>query len=254
MSENKAENAENVPTASPPSSQELAEGIYRRVREKKQSYTLYNLERSQEEAFATFFDLAQEFTTIGSIYQLCVAVPKEFFGLDCILYIINPKRSRLEKVCTSAGGLTSLAERDDHEVILVDESVQSGGCWFFPIRGNRALSNSLPFLGQGLVLGMFQIFSGQEIDERKRFFLEKFTNRIGYNLHQKLLVQQNIDHLKFINQLVSDIEHNVISPNMYYKLFLIRLKKMIATYDGTEKLLEKISLEFRSTCRKLRLR
>ena len=69
------------------------------------------------------------------------------------------------------------------------------------------------------------------MDEKEHFFLEKFTNRIGYNLHQKLLIQQNINHIKFINQLVSDIEHNVISPNLYYKLFLLRLKKLISEYN-----------------------
>ena len=70
--------------------------------------------------------------------------------------------------------------------------------------------------------------------------MEKFTNRIGYNLHQKLLVQQNINHIKFINQLVSDIEHNVITPNLYYKLSLIRLRKMVENYRALEELAQKM--------------
>ena len=40
------------------SPRELAECIALRVREKKESYRRYNFERLQEEAFATFFDLA----------------------------------------------------------------------------------------------------------------------------------------------------------------------------------------------------
>ncbi|MFZ2446634.1 MAG: ATP-binding protein [Syntrophobacteraceae bacterium] len=241
MSKNETRTGQPPPPEDGPTSQELTASIYRRVREKKESYTRYNFERSQEEAFATFFDLAQEFTTIESMYQICVAVPKEFFDLESRLYIINPKRSRLELVCTSRRGLIPPAERDLHGVNLVENPAETDGAWLFPIRGNEALANMLPLLGQNRVLGVFEIFAEAKLSERKHFFLEKFSNRIGYNLHQKLLVQQNIDHIKFINQLVSDIEHNVISPNLYYRLFLIRLKKMIGSYDETAKLIAKIA-------------
>ncbi len=238
----------NSPPESGSTTPEMFENIYRRVREKKESYKRYNFERSQEEAFATFFDLAQEFTTIESMFQVCVAVPKEFFGLDSNLYIINPKRSRLELVCTSSGGIVPPEQRDKHDVGLVNEPVKADGSWLFPIRGNAALADALPFLGQSRILGVFQIFSETDLDERKHFFLEKFTNRIGYNLHQKLLVEQNIEHIKFINQLVADIEHNVISPNLYYRLFLIRLKKMTRSYEEIEKIISEISNTSGLTC------
>ena len=216
--------------------QELQECIALRVREKKESYRRYNFERSQEEAFATFFDLAQEFTTIDSLYQICVSVPKEFFNLDSRIYIIEPKLSQLELVCSSGRGLIPPAERGDHRAVVAENPVEAQESWFFPIRGNLALMDMLPFFGRSSVLGLFEVFPKHRVDERKQFFLEKFTNRIGYNLHQKLLVQQNIDHIKFINQLVSDIEHNVITPNLYYKLFLIRLRKMIENYKKIEDL------------------
>lgn len=248
MAENQKVSDGNSPPGPGPTSRELAENIYRRVREKKESYERYNFERSQEEAFATFFDLAQEFTTIESMYQVCVAVPKEFFGLESNLYIINPKRARLELVCTSKEGLIASGGRGLHEVSIVETPVKADGAWLFPVRGNEALADLLPFLGQSRILGVFEIFSETELTERKHFFLEKFTNRVGYNLHQKLLVQQNIDHIKFINQLVADIEHNVISPNMYYKLFLIRLKKMIRNYEEMGKLVGKIAEDSSITC------
>jgi signal transduction histidine kinase len=211
-----------------------------RVREKKENYRKYNFERSQEEAFATFFDLAQEFNTIDSLYQICVRVPKEFFDLDSRLYIIDRKSSQLELVCTSKQGLVPPGERRNHKAVVIENTVETEESWFFPVRGNQALGNMLPFFGQSSVLGVFEIKPKTGVDERKQFFLEKFANRIGYNLHQKLLVQQNINHIKFINQLVSDIEHNVITPNMYYKLFLIKLRKMISNYDRIEQLTRKI--------------
>ncbi len=229
------------------SSQELADCIALRVREKKESYRRYNFERSQEEAFAAFFDLAQEFTTIDSLYQICATVPKVFFDLDSRIYIIEPKRSQLELVCTSRRGLVPPDERRNHEVEVVEKPVEAEESWFFPIRGNRALEDMLPFFGRSSVLGLFEVLPKDRVDERKQFFLEKFTNRIGYNLHQKLLVQQNIDHIKFINELVSDIEHNVITPNLYYKLFLIRLRKMIENYKNIENLTRKM-VEHSSVC------
>lgn len=212
-----------------PQSQML--NMFDRVREKKESYRRYNLERIQEEAFATFFDLAQEYTSIENLYQICVAVPKEFFNLDTSLYVIHLKTLRLEKVCTSEKGLVPEEERLNFTIHLADAPYETEKSWVFPIRGNQALTKSVPFLTQSHILGMFEICPKGKVDTGKLFFLEKFTNRIGYNLHQKLLIQQNIDHIKFINQLVSDIEHNVISPNLYYKLFLLRLKKELAEYN-----------------------
>jgi signal transduction histidine kinase len=208
----------------------LMSNIYERVREKKASYKRYNFERLQEEAFATFFDLAQEYTTIDYLYQICVAVPKEFFSLESQLYVIDPKTSRLERVCGSETGLVPTEERIHFDIRLADTPYETEEAWVFPIRGNQALTKWIPFLDQSQVLGLFEIRPKESVDEKEHFFLEKFTNRIGYNLHQKLLIQQNVNHIKFINQLVSDIEHNVISPNLYYKLFLRRLQKVISEY------------------------
>jgi signal transduction histidine kinase len=212
----------------------LMSNIRERVREKKENYRRYNFERLQEEAFATFFDLAQEHTTIDYLYQICVAVPKEFFGLESRLYVIDPRTSRLERVCSSEGGIIPAEERSGVDLPLSGTSYESEDAWILPIRGNQALTKWIPYLDQSQILGLFEVYPKEKVDEKEHFFLEKFTNRIGYNLHQKLLIQHNINHLKFINQLVSDIEHNVISPNIYYKLFLLRLKKHITEYNRVQ--------------------
>ncbi|MGV8074074.1 MAG: sensor histidine kinase [Syntrophobacteraceae bacterium] len=204
--------------------------IFQRVREKKETYRLYNFEPLQSEAFATFFDLAQEYTSLENLYQICVAVPKEFFDLDSRLYVINPKTSKLQKVCTSEEGLIPADRQFDVTATLSEEPYETEDARVFPIRGNQALAQWIPFLGRSPILGVFEIYPKSEVDIKERFFLEKFTNRIGYNIHQKLLFQQNIEHIKFISELVADIEHNVISPNMYYKLFLIRLRNCLQAY------------------------
>jgi signal transduction histidine kinase len=42
-----------------------------------------------------------------------------------------------------------------------------------------------------------------------------------------VIARQNIDHLKFINNLVRVIEHNVIIPNMYFRYLFNQLRKKI---------------------------
>lgn len=210
--------------------QNLRSIISERVKNKKERYRNYNFEREQEEAFATFFDLAQEYTSLDVLYLICVLVPREFLKIESNLYVIQPKTSRLEKVCNSIDGLIAREQRVAGDLTFADRPYETESSMIFPIRGNEALTKRIPFLSKCPVLGLFEVSPKAGLDSRKQFFLEKFTNRIGFNLHQKMLIQQNIDHLKFINQLVSDIEHNVISPNMYYKLFLIRLKKNLTAY------------------------
>ena len=214
--------------------QNLGSIIYDRVKDKKEKYRHYNLERVQEEAFATFFDLAQEYTSIDVLYLISVAVPKEFLGLESALHILDFKTSRLEKVCDSVQGLIPPEKRVQSGLNILEHPYETHNCMIFPIRGNEALTQLIPFLSKSPILGLFEICPKEGMDTKRRFFLEKFTNRIGFNLHQKMLIQQNINHLKFINQLVSDIEHNVISPNMYYRLFLIRLKKSLVTYGQAQ--------------------
>ncbi len=224
----------------------VAGKIFERVREKKESYRRYDFEKLQEEAFATFFDLAQEHTNLETLYLICVAVPKEFFDLDSRLYVLHPRSFQLEKVCTSEEGLVPEEKRLDFDLSATEGPVETEASWVFPIPGNQALVQWTPILGQSQTLGMFEIYPKQKVDAKNHFFLEKFTNRIGYNLHMKLLIQQHFDHIKFVNQLVADIEHNVISPNLYYKLFLIRLKKLLGSYRHVQKELGDIMLFLRN--------
>jgi signal transduction histidine kinase len=224
----------------------IPDKVFERVREKKESYQRYNFEKLQEEAFATFFDLAQEYTNLETLYLICVAVPKEFFGLESRLYVIHPRSFQLEKVCTSEDGLVPEEHRLDFDVCATEGPHETEQSWIFPIRGNQALVQWTPIMGQTQTIGMFEIYPKHQVDAKNQFFLEKFTNRIGYNLHMKLFIQQHIDHIKFVNQLVSDIEHNVISPNLYYKLFLIKLKKLLTTYQHVQKEIGDIVLFLRA--------
>ncbi len=214
--------------------------IQQRVREKKRSYEDYNFKRHQEEALSTFFDLAQEFTSIDHFYQICVAVPKEFLNIESRLHVFEQKSSKLVLVCTSLEGLLPENQRSDCTLEVKESPYETQESLIYPIPGNEALTRSVPFLTRSSMLGLFEICPKGNLKPNERLFLEKFSNRIGFQLHQKLLIQQNIDHLKFINQLLSDIEHNVINPNMHYKLFLIRFRKGLQAHRALESEFEDI--------------
>ena len=236
--------------------QSKMERVRERVREKLESYNLYNFERLQEEAFASFFDLAQEYTTLENLYLVCTLVPKEFFNLNVRLYLLDEDGISLSLVCSSNNGLEKDSSSGNPEVVVQENPYFTGESYVIPIRGNRAVGELLPFQYLKDILGMFEIYPAEEIAEQQRFFLEKFTNRIGYNLHQKQLIHQNLHHIKFINQLVADIDHNVISPNLYYRLFLRKLKRQIKeNVDIQEKVRELVSfcpeIDDR-TCQKMR--
>jgi signal transduction histidine kinase len=216
--------------------------VRERIREKLESYTHYNFERLQEEAFASFFDLAQEYTTLDNLYLVCALVPKEFFDLNARLYLSDENGETLGLVCSSTNGLEKDFSAGNPEVVVQEEPYFTENSYVIPIRGNRAVGELLPFQHLKDILGMFELFPAEEISDQQRFFLEKFTNRIGYNLHQKQLIHQNLHHIKFINQLVADIDHNVISPNLYYRLFLRKLQRNIQNdVDIQEKIRELVS-------------
>jgi signal transduction histidine kinase len=77
------------------------------------------------------------------------------------------------------------------------------------------------------VIGVLEVlkFEGSNVSEQ--VFFEKYANRIGYNIHNRFIAQKNVEHLKFIKSLVADIEHNIIVPNIIYKLYLRNLKSSI---------------------------
>jgi signal transduction histidine kinase len=103
------------------------------------------------------------------------------------------------------------------------------------IRGKKFLTEQLNVQARDNILGLLEIYPIMDMDAHHKLFFEKFANRIGFNMHNRFLAVKNIEHLKFIRSLVADIEHNVIVPNMIYKLFLRRLKGKIKKNREIEK-------------------
>ncbi len=203
----------------------LLRNIIERIENKKSDYQRYNFTQIENNALMTFFDLAQEFETIKEFYNLCVAIPKVFFNLDARLYLIDPKLNTMLLAAKTENSGVALNTPPPHEV-------QPNECPYYTnnksivltIRGNKLLIEQLPFQTRDNVLGLLEIYPIDAENIHTELFFEKYANRIGFSMHNKFFAAKNVEHLKFIRSLVADIEHNVIVPNMVYKLFLRRLR------------------------------
>jgi signal transduction histidine kinase len=194
--------------------------IFERIEAKKADYQRYDFTQLENDSFKTFFDLAQELETIQEFYLLCVAIPKGFFGLDAWLYNINPRDSQFTLITSSASD-----EHPPRPVCVPDQTLcfTPHNTLIVPIRGKQLLIDQLPFQTVGNVIGLLEVGPADGFNPHHELFFEKYANRIGYNLHNRLLVEKNIEHLRFIKTLVADIEHNIIAPNIVYKLYIKNL-------------------------------
>ncbi len=193
--------------------------IQRRVHEKMDDYKEYEFSPTEKRALMIFFDLAQEFDSLEEFFAVCTAVPKVLFGVDSRLYL-----AIAENEFVSVGGTEKVSPVCTAVPL---EKEFRGEHLFIPIRGNHELIGQLSFKPPGDVIGCFEIYKLKELSAHQSLFFEKFVNRVGFQLHSKLLRRKGQEHLEFVRNLVNDVGHNVIVPNMYFKLFYNRLRDRI---------------------------
>ncbi|MDF1576983.1 MAG: HAMP domain-containing sensor histidine kinase [Desulfurivibrionaceae bacterium] len=207
--------------------------IHQRVRKKEADYQTYRFTRRQNDILKTFFDLAQEFDSLQDFYRICVAVPNLYLDLQVRLYLLDINTDRFELVCDSLKGLLPEPSPAPPYLEPRKSPYEHGDSYLVPIARKHYDSEDTPvrFL-QGRLLGMLEVSPQGEMTAADYFFFGKYTNRIAHNLHNRRLVQQNIRHLEFINNLVMDIEHNVIIPNMYFRHLFNQLRKNLDRLAG----------------------
>ncbi len=210
--------------------------ILQRIDSKKQDYALYDFKQTENNALTIFFDLAQEFDSFEDFCCLCVAIPKGFFDLEAKLYLIDPKTNDLSLIAATEDAKDQLHRPPLYEIVP-DKNLfyTSTKHLVLIIRGKAMFIDQLPFKTKDNILGLLEVYPTDDLGSHSELFLEKYANRIGYNIHNKFMIEKNIEHLKFIRSLVADIEHNVIAPNIIYKLFLNHLRKKIEKNIALEK-------------------
>ncbi|RLB31258.1 MAG: hypothetical protein DRG87_02905 [Deltaproteobacteria bacterium] len=195
------------------------------LKKKEEDYIAYRFKAKETRAIFAFFDLAQEFATVASLYRIAVAVIHYFFNYESCFYTIRPEDETLMLQCCTTQGLLDPPVPARADVVIQDSPYRVDSSFFFPVIGKKALADKVPVFLENQIIGMLEIYPVKRLNDHELLFFQKYANRVGYNMHNKLAVEQNIEHIRFINELVSDIEHNVITPNLYYKAFLINMKK-----------------------------
>lgn len=203
---------------------------YELLEQKQKDYTAYSFRNKEIMAICAFYDLAQEFTSMHNLYRIAVAVMRFFFNHESCIYTTRPEDKSLLMRCCTTDGLLQPPKVARPDIIINKSPYRSGQSFIFPIIGKRISENNIPLFLDNEILGMLEIYPIKRMTGHKYLFYQKYANRIGYNMHNKIVFNQNIEHIRFINQLVADIEHNVITPNIYYKTFIINMKKILQKY------------------------
>jgi signal transduction histidine kinase len=232
------------------------------IASKKADYKRYDFNPRESLALKVFFDLAQEYDDLKDIQRLCVSIPKGMFNLDARLYLVDHRLNDFRLAASTDSsephplppllphplppllkerGLGGEAAPLPNGVKPAEKPFRQSGSLFLTIRGKQLLSDQLPSSHIKGVVGVLELFPDEDIPATQELFFEKYANRIGYNIHNRLLLSKNIEHLKFIQNLVADIEHNIIVPNMIFKLFLRRINGKIVKNAEIETFIKKYS-------------
>jgi len=227
----------------------ISQNIAARIEEKKADYTSYGFTRVESNALKTFFDLAQEFESIEDIYEISVGIPRSFFNLNALLYIVDFPKSQFVLVAKSENVGTEIGAPPLSPIKFGEFPYSREKSIVFAVHGNRQLTKELPLAADNDVIGMLEIYPRDHLDQHQELFFQKYANRIGFNVHMRFLLEKYSEHIAFIKSLVGDIEHNVIIPNMVYKLFLRGLRGKIQKNKEIEQLFKKHSLQAGTQCK-----
>lgn len=220
--------------------------VLKRVEDKKKDYAAYGFEKLEMAALNTFFDLAQEYDGLENLYIVSVAVPRVFFGFQCSLYVLHPKSESIEWVAESHPDQSRREAEIPRHIRIADAPYHHGQAYVVPIHGRKTPASHILFHSSRDIIGIFEVIQSDQLTEAQLFFVQKYVNRIGYNLYNKFLAEQNIQHLKFINNLVADIEHNVIVPNIRYKYYFRKIRKFLNVNKEIENELDSILEKLKS--------
>ncbi len=217
-----------------------------RVREKISDYAYYRFTVRQTRALNIFFDLAQEYKDLLYLYHLPVQVLQFFFDLKAELYArddsgtfvvqtpkVGPKVTLPTLQELSLGPRPSLSPAGEPPDAPKHR-------WLFPVRGRprasqaaeerEAMSPVSPpsRRDEREILAILAIMPQAPLTGHEKLFYEKFANRLGFCLHNRILALKNLEHIEFVRTLVHDIGHNVIVPNLHFKLLMRQMADKIA--------------------------
>jgi len=201
--------------------------LEKRVLQKLENAEGYGFSMDEQHLLTAFFDMAQEYDTRRDLLTISVLLPMIFFGQEMRIYLRTAANSwRLARAL-------SLPKTQPDEEPPMEPGLRQGN-FYAPVMGRKDTAELTGFPLEHGILGWLEVTEAETLTDNRRLFFEKYAGRIGFQLHNRLARSKNREHLTFIQNLVADIGHNVIVPNMTFKLFFNRLR---GTISGLERLL-----------------
>jgi signal transduction histidine kinase len=214
--------------------------ILERIERIRQDYASSGFENLEMAALGTFFDVAQEYDSLESLKLASVAVPRVFFGLRSHLYMIDLKTEEIQCVANSHPEWGAAAPHVPDYIRPTETSYEHGPVHVVPIHCKKTPATGILSRHKGDTIGLYEVSRKDGLTDREVSFVLKYVKWVGHSLGRKFLAEQNIQHLKFINNLVADIEHNVIVPNLRYKHYFKEIRKYLNINKDMESELDNI--------------
>lgn len=199
-----------------PPSPPAREQIRARILEKLAASDRDGRDLSHVTALNIFYDLSFEFESLRDFKSLCVLIPEACLGTPASLYLRGPKGALQLRRTTEAHGRKFLvfpeASCPDPGTVVRHE-----GFSIVPI------CESSPERRPAGLLCLHR-----ELDPDEEAFHLDYARRVGLVMAVKQSAIGSRQRLTFINNLMRDIGHNVIVPNMHFKLMFLQMQKQIA--------------------------
>ncbi|WP_050762064.1 sensor histidine kinase [Desulfomicrobium baculatum] len=166
-------------------------------------------------ALNLFFEASFEFESLRDLKSLCVLVPDVCLKTPASLYMRGPKDTlRLRRTTSTLGPrLVTFPEPSCPDPVAI---------------ARRDGLTAVPICETGpepKLLGMLCLHKDLSPDE-ETFYLG-FVRSAAQLMAVKQIAISNRHRLTFINNLVRDIGHNVIVPNMHFKLLFLQMEKQL---------------------------
>lgn len=192
------------------------ERIRARILKKLADSARDGIDMSRLTALNIFYDLSFEFDSLRDFKSLCVLIPDACLGTPASLYLRSPKGVLQLRRTTEAQGRKLLVFPEpscpDPGTVVRHEGYSIVPvCDIGPDRGPVGL-----------------LCLHRELPPDDEAFLLDYARRVGLVMAVKQAAIGSRQRLTFINNLMRDIGHNVIVPNMHFKLMFLQMRKQIA--------------------------
>ncbi len=171
---------------------------------------------SPGEALCIFLDLGLEYETLREFKSLCVLVPEVCLQTPSALYLRNRHGALQLRRTTNLHG-PKIIHFPEPICPAQAQVIHLGDLYAFPI-----CDPSSPDPLQGMFCVHKTLTPGEQD------FYTQYVERMARVMSLKQSVISSRQRLTFINNLVRDIGHNIIVPNMHFKLLFLRMEKALA--------------------------